>query len=1032
MKSTFLLMAIFGTALFAKSTLETQSHLLQQLKNRPQFLQSYYRLLERGIPPDEIEEMIHQEEKHILEPQVAPVPEPPSLQQNQTNPALGQGTQTTAPVIFNDHNLELAVRSALGKPDGEITTADMETLIMLYAKNSKIVDLTGLEYAENLISLNLNGNQINNITPLRNLTGLTFLNLGNNLIHDITPIQNLTKISSLYLQYNQIRNIRVLENLANLIYLCLNFNQIQDITALTHLTELEWLNLEDNQISDISALENKNNLVYLNLASNKIVDITAIRNLTRLNDLYVHNNQIANISALAQLTELKFLRLDRNEISNLNALQNLRKLTKVYLNVNQIQDVSSLAYLTKINFLQLSFNQISDISGLGMLTKLTNLYLHYNEIKNISPIRDLPELDFLHLANNKITSINALQNLTNLTFLYLGENQIEDLSPLQNLTRLKTLHLYANQVINLKALENLRSLSQLFLHYNRIYDIRALANLDSLTFLHLSGNQIIDISPLKKLTELTTLRLGMNQIFDLTLLQNLDKLTFLQLGDNKIRDISPLLNLTELTTLWLYQNQIRDISALSNKTKLKMLRLEYNQISDLADLKNLIQLKDLNLSTNQLANADLTNLYKMDELNSLNLRINPGINNGMAVQTLADNLDNLTCAQIKWDGICGAEPGPEPTAVIDVTIPNPAGIDQTVKVEAIGNDCNDDSVQMRIKWGDGTISEYSGYQPSGSVFVFEHKYTTQDEYQVRVLARDNQGIKGVWSNAVQLQVWVDNPPIITSPHSVTVLEDSLLHYTASATDPENRKISYSFENYPSWLSPYDSTISGIPTEGKTDTSFVLIAFDQILRDTLEVRVKVIPVNDPPEIKNLAGFDLTAKEQHFIDLYECVDDPDHPDSLLIWNILPESDKLTVVHDHHIAKFTATDDFTETNILFFVTDPLGAADTLTVPVQLTGITSKTYEQRIPKHFCMDPNYPNPFNPKTNIQFGLPKAASITICIYDIKGRKIGALFSGKKPAGYHNIVWDATHQASGVYFIHFIAPGFVKTQKCILIK
>lgn len=86
---------------------------------------------------------------------------------------------------------------------------------------------------------------------------------------------------------------------------------------------------------------------------------------------------------------------------------------------------------------------------------------------------------------------------------------------------------------------------------------------------------------------------------------------------------------------------------------------------------------------------------------------------------------------------------------------------------------------------------------------------------------------------------VNDPPKIISPDSVSAIEDSVFQYTAKATDPEGDKINYFFDGCPKWLTPSDSTISGIPLEGTQDTSFMVIASDGKLNDTLKVFVNII-------------------------------------------------------------------------------------------------------------------------------------------------------------------------------------------------
>ncbi len=71
-------------------------------------------------------------------------------------------------------------------------------------------------------------------------------------------------------------------------------------------------------------------------------------------------------------------------------------------------------------------------------------------------------------------------------------------------------------------------------------------------------------------------------------------------------------------------------------------------------------------------------------------------------------------------------------------------------------------------------------------------------------------------------------------------------------------------------------------------------------------------------------------------------------------------------------------------------------------------------IPKNFALN-NYPNPFNPSTNIVFGIPAQNSevITIAIYNILGEKLTELLSERKSPGWYKKIWDASNFPSGIY-------------------
>ena len=96
-----------------------------------------------------------------------------------------------------------------------------------------------------------------------------------------------------------------------------------------------------------------------------------------------------------------------------------------------------------------------------------------------------------------------------------------------------------------------------------------------------------------------------------------------------------------------------------------------------------------------------------------------------------------------------------------------------------------------------------------------------------------------------------------------------------------------------------------------------------------------------------------------------------------------------------------------------------------------------QGIPDEFALHDNYPNPFNPSTQICFDLPKMTSATLTIYNMLGQKVKTFYMQNTPAGYQSITWNATSDldvsvAAGVYLYQLQTEEFIKTKKMILLK
>ena len=80
----------------------------------------------------------------------------------------------------------------------------------------------------------------------------------------------------------------------------------------------------------------------------------------------------------------------------------------------------------------------------------------------------------------------------------------------------------------------------------------------------------------------------------------------------------------------------------------------------------------------------------------------------------------------------------------------------------------------------------------------------------------------------------------------------------------------------------------------------------------------------------------------------------------------------------------------------------------------------------------NYPNPFNPTTNISFNIAESGYTTLKIYDILGNEISTLIKKELVAGKYDVDFDAGNLPSGIYFYQLQTPNFTQTKKMILLK
>lgn len=99
----------------------------------------------------------------------------------------------------------------------------------------------------------------------------------------------------------------------------------------------------------------------------------------------------------------------------------------------------------------------------------------------------------------------------------------------------------------------------------------------------------------------------------------------------------------------------------------------------------------------------------------------------------------------------------------------------------------------------------------------------------------------------------------------------------------------------------------------------------------------------------------------------------------------------------------------------------------------IHGNTDPEIIPAQFALKGNYPNPFNPLTNIAFDLPTDNSVSMAVYSISGRKIADLINSQPmPAGSYELSWNAGDLASGVYIVRMQYGNMFAYHKMTLLK
>lgn len=97
-----------------------------------------------------------------------------------------------------------------------------------------------------------------------------------------------------------------------------------------------------------------------------------------------------------------------------------------------------------------------------------------------------------------------------------------------------------------------------------------------------------------------------------------------------------------------------------------------------------------------------------------------------------------------------------------------------------------------------------------------------------------------------------------------------------------------------------------------------------------------------------------------------------------------------------------------------------------------TSTGDGNELPERVVLHSNYPNPFNPSTNIRYELPRQQDVRIEVFNLLGRRIAVLVNESQQAGMHTITFDGSDLSSGMYLFRLQTDGFVNTRKMMLVK
>lgn len=282
--------------------------------------------------------------------------------------------------IFEDSGVETLVRDALGKAEGGITQAELNTITQLPGINiwdgtAKVNDSLTIRSSD----MTTRDVSIQKLADFEHLPSLERLNLCMCItVSDISPLSSLTKLTMLDLSGG-------------------NWDApVHGLKALSNLSSLSHLDLSECRITDISPLQSLTKLKTLDLGTNSIADILPLSRLKSLTELALDSNTFEDLTPLAELYSIEKLNLSKNNIQDLSLLSGMTKMTHLSLAATGLTNLDTLPPFVYLQHLMLGENSITSIEPLGEFQALEKAYLQYNyPLSDISPLLGLPALKML-------------------------------------------------------------------------------------------------------------------------------------------------------------------------------------------------------------------------------------------------------------------------------------------------------------------------------------------------------------------------------------------------------------------------------------------------------------------------------------------------------------------------------------------------------------------------------------------------------------------------------------------------------------
>ena len=288
------------------------------------------------------------------------------------------------PIVFEDPDVEFALRGYLNKPSGALHPADVVGLEFFSVSGVK--SIRGVECLTALQSLSIGDlpfGSVTDLSPLASLNKLRELDIGRNPIASLEPLGKLPQLAALFAS-------RIPVEL--------------DLTPLSTAPKLATLYLQADTVTDLKPLGGVATLRTLDFRSGVLVHPEGVSALTQLED-FDATSVFADVAPLAALTQLQKLRIPRKNIEHFADLKTLVNLRFLDISSTGITSISPVSHMPELVELVAAGNHITQTEPLGALTRLSEVILVDNDVVDLGPLvmnTAFGAGDFLYVNRNAL------------------------------------------------------------------------------------------------------------------------------------------------------------------------------------------------------------------------------------------------------------------------------------------------------------------------------------------------------------------------------------------------------------------------------------------------------------------------------------------------------------------------------------------------------------------------------------------------------------------------------------------------------